>query len=844
MNQGEKIIVKGFSNVFEQMCNFMAVAKTGKPSETLEGLVQLCFVLRPKEKFSTNIQFVEEIEQLFGLEIPEHQIQDTLKVMISKGSISRPAGTNIVLDIKLRQQIEGRIKKSQDLEERVKKSWLKSIIQKYPILPIEKMWPVLQGYLSRAFRRHGLQTASLLDLSIDTPVEYTESLSQLLMEVIEDKFKEKERPYVKKAISAFLAEVATDPERSEYIAQLADGAFNFYTLEVSPDLTAKLQANLNETVLFLDTNFLFGILGLHNNSQVEVSNELIRVIRTHHLPFKLRYHEATRREMISTISHYSGSLQGRKWTRGLSQAAAAAMNLSGLEQKYHEKNAIQQIDVDEFLRPYQHLDVLLKEKGIDIYRSPEDRLRERANLHHEYEDFLKKHGREDKVYETINHDVTVLDAVRQRRSNSKSTLEAEALLISCDYLLNIFDWETARHSNRMACVVLPNIFWQILKPFIPSDHDFARSFAQTFAIPEFRVIGSKGSQACSKMLSILASYKDVPEETAFKMLSNDVLLDKLKTTTDDKQFAECVEAAFVEENKNLLEEKAAMAKQLEKEKNARTEKEKTAAEKEKAHTKKLQVLISEREKLQESLSQKESEVQRATAVAERYRKEHEKSKKELDEIQGKAKVEEAARIQAEKALASAKSSLQWKAAKIGLVAAVLILVAAIITFVTPLGNYLLGKLIDDSAENKKNTELLKKVEVNQPSTQLPESPVTIDEVFRTLKSDSLTDLQKSEFKKKHNGRLVRWAGYVSSVTPGHGEGVFVIFRPESQEDESFPDLVVASFSQTAKTDLIDLNEKDWIEAQGRLNCTDTGTISLEESKLIRRKKHEEKTEEK
>ena len=87
MSQGDKIVVKGFSSVFEQMCNFMAVAKTGKPNETVEGLIQLCFVLKPEEKFSINASFAEQIEQLFGLEIPEHQIQAILETMTRKGIV-------------------------------------------------------------------------------------------------------------------------------------------------------------------------------------------------------------------------------------------------------------------------------------------------------------------------------------------------------------------------------------------------------------------------------------------------------------------------------------------------------------------------------------------------------------------------------------------------------------------------------------------------------------------------------------------------------------------------------------------------------------------------------------
>ena len=656
MSQGDKIVVKGFSSVFEQMCNFMAVAKTGKPNETVEGLIQLCFVLKPEEKFSINASFAEQIEQLFGLEIPEHQIQAILETMTRKGIVSRPAGTNIVLDVELKKQINERIAASKELEERVKESWLESIAQKYPELPIENMWPTLQGYLSRAFRRHGMQTAFLMDPSIETPGEYIESLSQLLMEVIEDKFETKERPYVKKAISAFLAEVATDEERSKYITQLADGAFNFYTLEVSPDLKDKLQANLNKMILFLDTNFLFGILGLHNNSQVEVSHELIRAITTHKLPFKLRYHKATMREMRNTISYYSSILRVKRWTQGLSKVAATITDLSGLEMKYHARNAIQHIDVDEFLRPYKHLDVLLREKGIDIFNPLEDRLQERTNLHHEYEEFLKNHGRDDKAYATINHDATVLDAVRQRRSDSPSTLDAGALFVSCDFWLNLFDHETTRRDNRMACVVLPNNLWQILRPFIPSDRDFERSFAQTFALPEFRAIGSKGSQACSKMLSILASYRDLPEETSFKLLSNGVLLDELKATKGDEQFTERVEAAIVEENKNLMEEKAALARQLKKEEKDRAANEKAAAAKERAATKKLQALERESAKLQKTLSKKESEVQQAKAIAEVSQEEHKETKRELDIIKETVSAEKAARSKVEQE----KDRMQFK----------------------------------------------------------------------------------------------------------------------------------------------------------------------------------------
>src|SRR5688500_19917464 len=117
--------------------------------------------------------------------------------------------------------------------------------------------------------------------------------------------------------------------------------------------------------------------------------------------------------------------------------------------------------------------------------------------------------------------MTVLDVVRQKRTNAKSTLEAGALFITCDFFLYRFDWEDSKAKGIKPSTVLPNVLWQVLRPFVPSDVDFDRSFAETFALPEFRIFGSKASEACSKMLSILAGYKDLPEETATRMLSSD-----------------------------------------------------------------------------------------------------------------------------------------------------------------------------------------------------------------------------------------------------------------------------------------------------------------------------------
>ena len=79
------------------------------------------------------------------------------------------------------------------------------------------------------------------------------------------------------------------------------------------------------------------------------------------------------------------------------------------------------------------------------------------------------------------------------------------------------------------------------------NHNFNRLFSETFAIPEFRTIGNGASKASSKMLSLLAAYKNISEKTVIKLLSNDVLIDKLRDAENEEQFKMLVESAIMEE---------------------------------------------------------------------------------------------------------------------------------------------------------------------------------------------------------------------------------------------------------------------------------------------------------
>jgi hypothetical protein len=176
----------------------------------------------------------------------------------------------------------------------------------------------------------------------------------------------------------------------------------------------------------------------------------------------------------------------------------------------------------------------------------------------------------------------------------------------------MFDWQTSQQQDRAACAVLPDNFLQVLLPFVPSDTDFDRSFEETFVIPEFRAIESRSGEARAKMLSYLAAYESLPEETAAQLLSNDLLLEPLHPV-EDEQFRKYLESALQEQNVTLLEENAALEKQLEQElaekeaKEKRLEQERIEREKEKARADKAEQLLRQKDREIASLKAKQRE---------------------------------------------------------------------------------------------------------------------------------------------------------------------------------------------------------------------------------------------
>jgi hypothetical protein len=129
---------------------------------------------------------------------------------------------------------------------------------------------------------------------------------------------------------------------------------------------------------------------------------------------------------------------------------------------------------------------------------------------------------------------------------------AGSYFLTTDYYLYKFDWQKLRERNSMGTVILSNQFMQLLRPFVPSDYELDKSFVEIFAIAEFRTVVKDYTSTATKVFSYLATYADVSEQTAVRILTDEMLSQQLRDIDEGtKKFHELVESAIFRDNEKL-----------------------------------------------------------------------------------------------------------------------------------------------------------------------------------------------------------------------------------------------------------------------------------------------------
>lgn len=557
------------SRVFRRTCQVAAVAGTNRLEEVLDWLIPVMVYYFGERRWSSADDWFEEIQEAFDIELGLHDISESLIRLVGSGHLIRDSYRDEYrLSKSAAEETERRLVEAENMEKTVSQRWAASLSNNLP--EGADPWPILLRYAAAVFRRHGSDALSLLSGDVESAEDEEWSKASVLKGVFDDfGVGDVDRAAYAAAIGDFFT--SKDPETIAYITQLADSTFNLMALTVDEDIRSELKARLPQLKIFLDTNILFALMGTHDTPLAAASVDLFRVVSRNDLPFKLYCHARTLRELEHSIEAATSRLTSRNWPKAVSSALIKmswqATRISGIEMRFHQLNASQPISASAYCARFQSPLALLAEFGVDIFREPDaldnsERMTVRATITEDYKDYLKTHPRRKKSrYETYEHDVIVWMIAKENQlpTRKKGALHSGSFVLSSDYLYWRFDKNVLRKEyGTRAVVVLPDALLQALRPFVGVTHEFDdAAFARLFAAPELRGInGTSYAETVQRVSSYLATFADLQEETALRILTDSILMEKIaKYEESTPEFQEAMERAIFAHNEQLVRQR-------------------------------------------------------------------------------------------------------------------------------------------------------------------------------------------------------------------------------------------------------------------------------------------------
>lgn len=392
------------------------------------------------------------VSTYFSVYLPVGEVRKAIETHLRTGNLlpARPGSSGITLSARACADFEERVEAASQLKQTVRREWLLEVAVSHPDLQDKALWKSLQAYLATVFRQNGALAVELLKPGSDSATGAGNGLAKQLAAALKGQGLDK-TPEAAAAIALFFRK--STPLRARYVSQLPDGTFTFFALSVSDATGELLRGQLPSTRLFLDTNVVLGVLDLHENNLQEATLELLAFICENKLPFQLYFHERTLKELKELLHHASSKLCGTlrfssDLSRAVTQWSERSSKLTGIERRYHALNAEQPLDPKVFLSKFDHLEELLADKGVKLYRAspPEPDVNIKGEYIAEFEHFLAQRGKE-RPYAARDHDVVVWMSLQQQRQRGANALKTGALLLTNDYLLFDFDAKFLRRKD-------------------------------------------------------------------------------------------------------------------------------------------------------------------------------------------------------------------------------------------------------------------------------------------------------------------------------------------------------------------------------------------------------------
>lgn len=365
----------------------------------------------------------------------------------------------------------------------------------------------------------------------------------------------------------------TVPEVRSYALRMVNSAFVREAAGLGEDVLSALRdsrSRPDRVRVFVDTNFLFSFLGLHDNPSNESATGLVNLVARTRGSIAVDFYvlpitvDETRRVLRSIIARLTGVVPRQNIASAARDVRSNGLVAAYLEAASRYTGGV--LTAQSFFGPYESDPVpILREHGVELYNQNLDHLRTDQDVIDdllEQQQYQQEHRSQGaKPYEANLHDMVLWHFVdRSRPEVSRSPLEVGDWVVTVDYGLISFDRHKRRGVNAgVPTCLTPSSLIQLLQFWAPRTEELERALVGAMREPLLFLGFDGGSEQVTlrilKAISRFENIGDLSESSIANVLTNDALRSRLEASeAEDETDVVAVESAVVDEARRLEEE--------------------------------------------------------------------------------------------------------------------------------------------------------------------------------------------------------------------------------------------------------------------------------------------------
>jgi hypothetical protein len=458
------------------------------------------------------------------LEVEIDELRPVLDALLERNLMEK-TGTAYRLTADTSSMLRARAREFEQIEERALREWELAVRRLRPSVSDEDMELLhrdLLDWLHEIIVRHGAEAAMMLYPEEDRARRFFDEVGARGFEQLPER--ERDLSAVREQALPLFIRCPT-PDQRRFLAGLLNTSFYMSVLTIDPDAKHLVQEQMKGCRLYLDTNFLYAVLGAAPPEEVYSSRRLIKLCQE--LGFELAITPWTINELRTSIGRARREIDGqRAFMRP--ELGDMMLRLSGDKgfnrffwQAYNEKRTHPK-DVFDRL---EHFDSELEKYGIAVVtagcaaiESQDEQVRLYASL------LNSERWPEQREWVVLEHDAKCrLVVERLRGAGNVRVSNARYWFLTYDGKLPRFASRVPDNGDRvpeLPFCISPSAWVQIIRALTPRTEDYDRTVVDLLTSPFVGYRRAVDPAVVREVIGRMDHFEDASPETALAVLTD------------------------------------------------------------------------------------------------------------------------------------------------------------------------------------------------------------------------------------------------------------------------------------------------------------------------------------